>query len=99
MEYRTFDMDDVLRMRRAILATFLELGFRIAGDEPGDSISCRMAAETSFGRVGVQVTPRGDAQLDVRLEPLGVHDGTAPFPYELFFNSISKRLYLAAHRS
>jgi hypothetical protein len=47
----------------------------------------------------VEVIPRGDAQLVVRVEPAAaISDAAGPVPSESFFEMVSQELYLTAHR-
>lgn len=95
---RAFDTTDRELMLRSIIATLQDLGFVI--DEADDSLAIVSATKLSGYRIRMTVTvrDRGETQLLVRasaqynLEPI-----EDPLPYQDFFASLSKSVFLTAH--
>jgi len=102
---RAFDTTDKEKTMRAIIATLQDLGFML---DSADYTLGVVAASKSRAdvlrapgslRVTVTVRPRGEKQLMVRanaeyqLQPV-----TEPKPYQNFFNSLEKAMFLEAHQ-
>ncbi|MCP5128861.1 MAG: hypothetical protein H6985_04660 [Pseudomonadales bacterium] len=96
---RAFDTSDKLLMLRSVVATLQDLGFII--DEANVDLGSVTGTKVSGSqiRITVVVRPRGDAQLLVRanayfdLKPI-----EDPEPYQDFFTSLEKAVFLTAHQ-
>ena len=105
IQSRAFDTTDKEKTMRAIIATLQDLGFMLdradytlgvvaASKGRGDSMQMQVPATL---RVTVTVRPRGEKQLLVRAnaeyqrQPV-----TEPKPYQNFFNSLEKAMFLQA---
>lgn len=99
IQTRSFDTTDEEMMLRTIIATLQDLGFIInkADDELGIVSGTKL--DRYALRMTVSVRPRGSTQLLVRAnaqyEIYAVED---PEPYQQFFESLSKALFLTAHQ-
>ena len=99
IQTRAFDTTDDEMMLRTIIATLQDLGFIIdkADDELGTVSGTKL--DRYALRMTVSVRPRGNTQLLVRanaqFEIYAVED---PEPYQQFFESLSKALFLTAHQ-
>ena len=97
MQSRVFDMRDNNRLLRTIIATLQDLGFVI--DDAEESLGTVSATKRSgyFLRMTVSIRPKGTRQMIVRsniqfnLEPV-----EEPEPYQHFFSTLSKALFLEA---
>jgi hypothetical protein len=100
-ESRLFDTDDVDRMWRGVVAALRALGFRVARAPADDAIVVgRSRPAGRLQELTVRVSPRGESQLIVRAEPLpGTPDIGEPLSYEIFFDLLSQRMYLPAHKT
>lgn len=95
---RVFDTNDELMMLRAIIATLQDLGFIIdqADDELGVVTGTKVDGYEL--RMTVVTRHRGDSQLTVRANAYyDVHPIEKPEPYQDFFYSLERSLYLTAH--
>ena len=102
---RAFDTTDKEKTMRAIIATLQDLGFMLdrADYTLGVVAASKSRADVLHApgslRVTVTVRPRGEKQLMVRanaeyqLQPV-----TEPKPYQNFFNSLGKAMFLEAHQ-
>jgi hypothetical protein len=102
---RAFDTTDKEKTMRAIIATLQDLGFML--DRADYTLGVVAASKSRADvlrapgslRVTVTVRPRGEKQLMVRanaeyqLQPV-----TEPKPYQNFFNSLEKAMFLEAHQ-
>jgi hypothetical protein len=99
IQTRAFDTTDEFTMLRTIIATLQDLGFIIdkADDELGIVSGTKL--DRYALRMTVSVRPRGKTQLLVRAnaqyEIYAIED---PEPYQQFFESLSKALFLKAHQ-
>ena len=99
IQTRAFDTTDNEMMLRTIIATLQDLAFIIdkADDELGTVSGTKL--DRYALRMTVSVRPRGSTQLLVRanaqFEIYAVED---PEPYQQFFESLSKALFLTAHQ-
>jgi len=105
MQSRAFDTTDKEKTMRAIIATLQDLGFMLdradytlgvvtASKARADAIQ----APASL-RVTVTVRPRGEKQLLVRANAEYMRAPvTEPKPYQNFFNSLEKAMFLEAHQ-
>jgi hypothetical protein len=99
IQTRAFDTTDKGAMLRAAMATLQDLGFVLDGaDDVLGTVSATKLKRYAL-RMTVSVRPRGTTQLMVRasaqynLQP--VED---PEPYQQFFDSLSKAIFLAAQQ-
>jgi len=98
MQTRAFDTTDSEKMLRTVIATLQDLGFII--DKADDDLGTITATKLSGYQVRMTVTvrPRGETQLLVRANAMynlkAIED---PQPYQDFFSSLSKALFLTAH--
>jgi hypothetical protein len=105
IQSRAFDTTDKEKTMRAIIATLQDLGFMLdrADYTLGVVAASKSRADVLHSpgslRVTVTVRPRGEKQLMVRanaeyqLQPV-----TEPKPYQNFFNSLEKAMFLEAHQ-
>ncbi len=99
IQTRVFDTTDKEKTLRTIMATLQDLGFVL---DEADSILGTVTA-TKLNRYALRITvsvrPRGENQLLVRAncqyENKPVID---PEPYQQFFTSLEKAMFLAAHQ-
>jgi hypothetical protein len=99
IQTRAFDTTDDEMMLRTIIATLQDLGFIIdKADDVLGTVSGTKLDRYAL-RMTVSVRPRGHTQLLVRAnaqyEIYAVED---PEPYQQFFESLSKALFLTAHQ-
>jgi hypothetical protein len=97
MQSRVFDTTDRIKLLRTIIATLQDLGFVIdkADGELG-TISGTKRKGYSL-RMTVSVRPRGDTQTIVRANAqYDLQTVEDPEPYQQFFTSLSKGLFLEA---
>ena len=95
---RTFDTTDKIAMLRNVIATLQDLGFVV--DKADEDLGAITGTKLNGYRIRmtVVVRPRGETQLLVRanahynLEPI-----EDPRPYQDFFVSLEKSLFLTAH--
>lgn len=98
MQSRVYDTADRDRMLRTIIATLQDLGFVIDdADQDLGTVSGTKRSGYSL-RMTVSIRPRGEHQTIVRSNAqynlITVED---PEPYQAFFSSLSKALFLEAH--
>lgn len=99
IQTRAFDTTDREKTLRTVMATLQDLGFVI---DQADSMLGTVTA-TKLDRYALRMTvsirPRGETQTLVRgncqYEDKPVYD---PEPYQQFFNSLGKAMFLAAHQ-
>ena len=99
IQTRAFDTNDKEKTLRTIMATLQDLGFVI--DEASDTLGTVTATKLDRYelRMTVSVRPRGETQLLVRAN---IQYQTTPIydqePYQEFFASLQKAMFLAAHQ-
>lgn len=99
IQSRAFDTTEKEKTLRTIMATLQDLGFII---DQADSMLGTVSA-TKLNRYALRMTvsvrQRGETQMLVRAncqyETKPVHD---PEPYQKFFNSLQKAMFLEAHQ-
>ena len=99
IQTRAFDTTEKEKTLRTVMATLQDLGFVI---DQADSMLGTVTA-TKLNRYALRITvsirPRGETQLLVRAncqyEDRPVND---PEPYQQFFTSLEKAMFLAAHQ-
>ena len=95
---RAFDTTDKEKMLRTVIATLQDLGFVI--DQADEDIGAVTGTKISGYQIRMTVItrPRGETQLMVRANAYyNVTPIEDPEPYQDFFTSLSKALFLTAH--
>jgi hypothetical protein len=97
IQSRVFDTTDRIQLLRTIIATLQDLGFVIdKADADLGTISGTKRKGYSL-RITVSVRPRGETQTIVRANAqYNLQTVEAPEPYQQFFTSLSKGLFLEA---
>lgn len=93
---RAFDTPDKQRVLRAVIATLQDLGFVI---DDADAMLGSVSAtklDAYHLRIGVTVRPRGDQMIVRANAQYNVTPVDDPKPYQDFFDSLSKSLFLQA---
>jgi hypothetical protein len=96
---RAFDTTDKEMMLRTVIATLQDLGFII--DQADEDIGAITGTKISGYqiRMTVIVRPRGETQLMVRANAYyNVDPIENPEPYQDFFTSLEKAIFLTAHQ-
>ncbi len=98
IQTRYFDTTDKNRMLRTVIATLQDLGFIIdKADGNLGTVSATKLDQYNL-RITVTVRERGESQLLVRANAqYNIHPVEDPEPYQQFFNSLSKAIFLTAH--
>ena len=97
IQSRVFDISDHNRLLRTIIATLQDLGFVI--DDAEESLGTVSGTKRSgyFIRMTVSVRPRGTNQMIVRSNvQYNLEAIEDPEPYQYFFSTLSKALFLEA---
>lgn len=93
---RAFDTTDKQRVLRAVIATLQDLGFVI---DDADAMLGSVSAtklDAYHLRIGVTVRPRGEQMLVRANAQYNVTPVEDPKPYQDFFDSLGKSLFLQA---
>ena len=97
MQSRVFDTNDHNRLLRTVIATMQDLGFVIDDAEEALGTVSGTKRSNYFLRMTVSARPKGDRQMIVRsnlqFNWAAVED---PEPYQTFFSTLSKALFLEA---
>ena len=98
IQTRYFDTTDKNKMLRTVIATLQDLGFIIdKADGNLGTVSATKLDQYNL-RITVTVRERGESQLLVRANAqYNIHPIEDPEPYQEFFNSLSKAIFLTAH--
>lgn len=99
IQTRAFDTTDKNRMLRTVIATLQDLGFIIdKADATLGTVSATKLDRYNL-KVTVTVRERGDSQLLVRANAqYNITPVEDPEPYQRFFSSLSKAMFLTAHQ-
>ena len=97
MQSRVFDITDQNLLLRVIIATFQDLGFVI--DDAEETLGTVSGTKLSGYalRMTVSIRPRGTSQMIVRSSlQFNLQTIEDPEPYQYFFTTLSKALFLEA---
>jgi hypothetical protein len=97
MQSRVFDITDHNQLLRIIIATFQDLGFVI--DDAEETLGTVSGTKLSGYalRMTVSIRPRGTHQMIVRSSlQYNLQTIEDPEPYQYFFSTLSKALFLEA---
>ena len=99
IQTRAFDTTDKEKTLRTVMATLQDLGFVLdKADFTLGSISATKLKGYAL-RMTVTVRQRGKTQILVRANAqYNVHPVTDPQPYQQFFASLEKAMFLTAHQ-
>ena len=102
MQTRSFDTKDVKKAARDVISTMQDLGFIIDHADAGlGSMAVVKGTKLSGFQVLMTVTvrPYGEAQVLVRANArYGLEAVVEPKPYQDFFTSLSKAMFLEANQ-
>lgn len=100
VQTRAFDTNDKNKMMRNVISTLQDLDFVIDNaDLLLGSASATKFANNQTVKATVTVRDRGEKQLLVRLNvQYGLKAIEDPEPYQDFFNSLGKSIFLTAHQ-
>src|SRR3972149_3079484 len=100
IQTRAFDTTDKEKTLRTVMATLQDLGFVI--DKADSVLGTVSATKLNYYslRMTVTVRPRGETQMLVRANAqYNVTPVTDPEPYQQFFTSLEKAMFLTAHQA
>lgn len=100
IQTRAFDTTDKEKTLRTVMATLQDLGFVIdKADSTLGTVSATKLKHYAL-RMTVTVRPRGETQMLVRANAqYNVQPVTDPEPYQQFFISLEKAMFLTAHQA
>lgn len=100
IQTRAFDTTDKEKTLRTIMSTLQDLGFVIdKADATLGTVSATKLEHYAL-RITVTVRPRGETQMLVRANAqYNVTPITDPEPYQQFFSSLEKAMFLTAHQA
>ncbi len=99
IQTRSFETTDKEKTLRTIMSTLQDLGFVIdKADATLGTVSATKLKNYAL-RITVTVRPRGETQLLIRANAqYNVQPVTDPEPYQQFFTSLEKAMFLTAHQ-
>ena len=99
IQTRAFDTTEKEKMLRTVIATLQDLGFVVdKADNTLGTVSGTKLDRYAL-RMMVSVRPRGETQLLVRANAqYNIYAVEDPEPYQQFFDSLSKAVFLTAHQ-
>ena len=100
IQTRAFDTTDKEKTLRTVMAALQDLGFVI--DKADSVLGTVSATKLNYYslRMTVTVRPRGETQMLVRANAqYNVTPVTDPEPYQQFFTSLEKAMFLTAHQA
>ena len=100
IQTRAFDTTDKEKTLRTVMSTLQDLGFVIdKADATLGTVSATKLKNYAL-RMTVTMRPRGETQLLVRANAqYNVQPVTDPEPYQQFFVSLEKAMFLTAHQA
>ena len=100
IQTRAFDTTDKEKTLRTVMSTLQDLGFVLdKADATLGTVSATKLKNYAL-RMTVTVRPRGETQLLVRANAqYNVNPVTDPEPYQQFFASLEKAMFLTAHQA
>ena len=100
IQTRSFDTTDKEKMLRTIMSTLQDLDFVIdRADLDLGSVTASKFANNNLLKMTVIVRNRGETQLLVRTNAqFGIKPIIDPEPYQDFFNSLEKAIFLTANQ-
>lgn len=100
IQTRAFDTTDKEKTLRTVMSTLQDLGFVLdKADATLGTVSATKLSSYAL-RMTVTVRPRGETQLLVRANAqYNVKPVTDPEPYQQFFASLGKAMFLTAHQA
>jgi hypothetical protein len=100
IQTRAFDTTDKEKTLRTVMSTLQDLGFVL---DKADATLGTVSATKLKGyalRMTITVRPRGETQLLVRANAqYNIQPVTDPEPYQQFFASLEKAMFLTAHQA
>lgn len=99
MQSRVFDTSDKMTTMRTVIGTLQDLSFVIdkADSNLGTVTATKLGGNGGL-RMTVMVQPKGEKQMRVRANAqLGVQAIEDPLPYQAFFQSLEKGMFLTAN--
>ncbi|HEX9831039.1 MAG TPA: hypothetical protein VGA94_05070 [Thermodesulfobacteriota bacterium] len=100
IQTRAFDTTDKEKTLRTVMATLQDLGFVI--NDADATLGTVSATKLDYYalRMTVTIRPRGETQMLVRANAqYNVTPVTDPEPYQQFFTSLEKAMFLTAHQA
>lgn len=100
IQTRAFDTTDKQKMMRTVISTLQDLDFVIdRADLMIGSVTGSKFTANALLKMSVTVRPRGESQLLVRANAqYGIKAIEDPEPYQDFFTSLEKAIFLTAHQ-
>ena len=101
VQTRAFDTNDKNKMMRNVISTLQDLDFVIDNADLllGSVSATKFANNQTAVKATITVRDRGEKQLLVRLNvQYGLKAIEDPEPYQDFFNSLGKAIFLTAHQ-
>jgi len=100
IQTRAFDTTDKEKTLRTVMSTLQDMGFVLdKADATLGTVSATKLKSYAL-RMTVTVRPRGETQLLVRANAqYNVQPVTDPEPYQQFFASLEKAMFLTAHQA
>ncbi|UCC31612.1 MAG: hypothetical protein JSU86_04900 [Phycisphaerales bacterium] len=100
IQTRSFDTTDRETTLRTVMATLQDLGFVIDDADADLGIVSATKLDRYALRMTVTIRPRGTTQLLIRANAqYNLRAVEDPGPYQQFFDSLSKSMFLAAHQA
>ena len=99
IQSRAFETIDREKMLRTIMSTLQDLGFVLDKADAGLGLVTATKLDRYALRMTVTVRPKGEKHLLVRASgQFNDKPVVAPEPYQQFFNSLSRAIFLAAQQ-